>query len=180
MGFDINGFRNAFFAELKRASNIETTNNKIDTDKEVQAAKGIQSAFAADLAKVSEPIGDAFVKTDKSENKGEFNDVSFSELTALLDDSELNIARVNQLIEEKPVETLSSITKVSDVKQSTEVKEMAEISDGDTDAINFYADKAVVDGRDSEIAKNTEASEEGIDELGPKFFDAFMEYLYAA
>lgn len=180
MGFDINEFKTAFFSQMRGAANAETVDGKINTDKETQAAKNIQTAFKNQLSSVTEPIGDSFVKNDKTEGKGEFDNISISDLTALLDDPDLNIERVNQLIEEKPVETLKNIGQVADVEQPKEVQEMAEISDADTDGVKFYADKAVVDGRDNEIAKNTDASEEGMDVLGAKFFDAFMTALYAA
>ena len=178
MGFDINGFKNAFFKEIKRASNLESADGKINTDLEAKEAKGIQSTFKAELANITDPIGDAFVKS--TDNKqGEFDNVSIEELTALLDDPELNIDRVNQLIEEKPVKTLGNINRIGEVEQPQEAQEMAELSDADTEGVKFHTDLAIVSGRDKEITKNTGASEEGIDTLGsPIFFDAFMEALY--
>ncbi len=180
MGFDINGFKNAFLSEMRRAANLETQNNKIDTQSEVNEAKNIQSTFKSELASVSDPIGDSFVKKTDAKNNVQ-NEVSIEELTALLDDPDLNISRVNQLIAEKPVKTLGNLGKVGSIKQPKELEEMAEISDADTDGVKFYTDKTIAEGRDIDIARNTEASEDGIEGLGsPKLFDAFMEVLFAA
>lgn len=178
MGFDINGFKNAFFSEMRRASNKESIDGQINTELEIKEAKGIQSAFKANLANMTEPIGDKFM-SNKAE--GEFDNVSLADLVALLDEPELNIERVNQLIEEKPVKTLTSLNRVGEVEQPQEMLEMAKISDANTESVQFYTDNAIASGRDVEVVKNTEISEEGIDALqSPLMFDAFMEALYAA
>ncbi len=179
MGFDINGFKNAFLSEMKRAANLESQNNKIDTQAEVNAAKNIQSTFKSELANVSDPIGDSFVKSSDGKKTVQ-NEVSIEELTALLDDPDLNISRVNQLIAEKPVKSLGNIGKTGSVKQPQELADMAEMSDADTDGVKFYTDLAIAEGRDGDIKRNTDASEEGMDILGPNMFDAFMEALYDA
>ena len=175
MGFDINGFKNAFLSEMKRAANLESQNNKIDTQLEVDAAKNIQSTFKSELANVSDPIGDSFVKSSDGKKTVQ-NEVSIEELTALLDD--INISRVNQLIAEKPAKSLGNIGKTGSVKQPQELADMAEMSDADTDGVKFYTDLAIAEGRDGDIKRNTDASEEGMDILGPNMFDAFMEALY--
>ena len=177
MGFDINGFKNAFFSAMRNAGNIETKDSQINTEKEVKEAKNVQSAFKDQLANISDPIGDSFTK---SQAKGKFDEVSVNELMALLDDTELDIDKVNTYIKEKPVsaETKSTLN-VGKVETPKETKEMAEISDADTDAVNFLTDMAYATGRNIDIDNQTKSSEEGIDILGPEIYDAFMEALYA-
>lgn len=175
MGFDINGFKNAFLNEMARIANSETVNGKIDTQGEIQAANNAKAIFKSDLA--SNPIGDSFQKTNTD---AVANEVSVDDLMALLDDPELNVARVNELIQEKPVETLGNLSKVGSVKRPEETTEMAEMSDADTDGVNFYTDKAIAEGRNTDIAMATDSAEEGMDALGYEFYDAFMEALYAA
>ena len=179
MGFDINGFKNAFLSEMKRAANLDSQNNRIDTQSEAREAKNIQSTFKSELGKVSDPIGDSFVKSTDNKNIVQ-QEVSIEELTALLDDPDLNVSRVNQLIQEKPVKSLGNVGKTGSVKQPQELADMAEISDADTEGVKFYTDLAIAEGRDGDIKRNTDASEEGMDILGPEMFDAFMEALYAA
>lgn len=180
MGFDINGFKNAFFSAMRNAGNIETKDSQINTEKEVKEAKNIQSAFKNQLANISDPIGDAFVKSDKTQAKGEFDEVSVNDLMALLDDTELNIDKVNTYIEEKPVkaDTKSTLTALGKTEAPKETREMAQISDADTDAVNFHTDMAIASGRIHEENKQVESSEEGMNILGPKFYDAMMEALY--
>ena len=173
--FDINGFKNAFLNEMNRIANSETVNGKIDTQGEIQAANNAKAMFKSDLA--SNPIGDSFQKTNAD---AVANEVSVEDLMALLDDPELNVARVNELIQEKPVETLGNLSKVGSVKRPEETTQMAEMSDADTDGVNFYTDKAIAEGRNVDIAMATDSAEEGIDALGYEFYDAFMEALYAA
>lgn len=181
MGFDINGFKNAFFSAMRNAGNIETKDSQINTEKEVKEAKNIQSAFKNQLANISDPIGDSFTKSNNTQAKGEFDEVSVKDLMALLDDTELNINKVNTYIEEKPVkaETKSTLAKVGNVEIPEETREMAQISDADTDAVNFHTDMAIATGRNIDIDNQTKSSEEGIDILGPEIYDAFMEALYA-
>lgn len=181
MGFDINGFKNAFFSAMKNAGNIETQDSQINTEKEVKQAKNVQSAFKNQLANISDPIGDSFTKSNNTQAKGEFDEVSVNDLMALLDDKELNIDKVNTYIEEKPVkaDTKSTLDALDKTKVSKETREMAEISDADTDAVNFHTDMAIASGRINEENKQVESSEEGMDILGPEIYDAFMEALYA-
>lgn len=180
MGFDINGFKNAFFSAMRNAGNIETQDSQINTDKEVQEAKNIQSAFKNQLANVSDPIGDSFVKSDNVQPKGEFDEVSVKDLLALIDDTELNIDKVNTYIEEKPVkaDTKSTLSSLGKTEAPEETRKMAEISDADTNKINAYIDLTNATGRTIEIGKQTESSEEGINSLGAIFYDAMMEALY--
>ena len=131
--------------------------------------------FKSDLT--SNPIGDSFQKTNTD---AVTNEVSVEDLMALLDAPELNVARVNELIAEKPVVALGNLSKVGSVKRPEETTQMAEMSDADTDGVNFYTDKAIADGRSIDIAMATNSAEEGIDALGYEFYDAFMEALYAA
>ena len=181
MGFDINGFKNAFFSAMRNAGNIETKDSQINTEKEVKEAKNIQSAFKNQLANISDPIGDSFTKSNNTQAKGELDEVSVNDLMALLDDKELNIDKVNTYIEEKPVraDTKSTLGALDKTKASKETREMAEISDADTDAVNFHTDMAIASGRINEENKQVESSEEGMDILGPEIYDAFMEALYA-
>lgn len=181
MGFDINGFKNAFFSAMKNAGNIETQDSQINTEKEVKQAKNVQSAFKNQLANISDPIGDSFTKSNNTQAKGEFDEVSVNDLMALLDDKELNIDKVNTYIEEKPVkaDTKSTLGALDKTKASKETREMAEISDADTDAVNFHTDMAIASGRNIDIDNQTKSSEEGMDILGPEIYDAFMEALYA-
>lgn len=181
MGFDINGFKNAFFSAMRNAGNIETKDSQINTEKEVKEAKNVQSAFKNQLANISDPIGDSFTKSNNTQAKGEFDEVSVKDLMALLDDTELNINKVNTYIEEKPVkaETKSTLANLGKVEAPKETREMAQISDADTDAVNFHTDMAYATGRNIDINNQTKSSEEGIDILGSEIYDAFMEALYA-
>ena len=180
MGFDINGFKSAFFSAMRNAGNIETKDSQINTEKEVKEAKNIQSAFKNQLANISDPIGDSFTKSNNTQAKGEFDEVSVNDLMALLD-GDIDIDKVNTYIEEKPVkaETKSTLAKVGNIEIPEKTREMAQISDADTDAVNFHTDMAYATGRNIDIDNQTKSSEEGIDILGPEIYDAFMEALYA-
>lgn len=179
MGFDINGFKNAFFSAMRNAGNIETKDSQINTEKEVKEAKNVQSAFKNQLANISDPIGDSFTKSNNTQAKGEFDEVSVNDLMALLD-GDIDIDKVNTYIEEKPVkaDTKSTLGALGKTEAPKETREMAQISDADTDAVNFHTDMAIASGRINEENKQVESSEEGMDILGPKFYDAMMEALY--
>ena len=182
MGFDINGFKNAFFSAMRNAGNIETKDSQINTEKEVKEAKNVQSAFKNQLANISDPIGDSFTKSNNTQAKGEFDEVSVKDLMALLNDTELNIDKVNTYIEEKPVsaETTSALANVGKVETPKEIEEMTKsLSDANTNAVNFHTDMAYATGRNIDINNQTKSSEEGIDILGPEIYDAFMKALYA-
>ncbi len=173
--FDINGFKNAFLNEMARIANSETLGGKIDTQGEIQAANNAKAIFKSDLA--SNPIGDSF---QKSNSDAVANEVSVEDLMALLDDPELNVSRVNELIQDAPAKSLGNLSKVGSIKRPEETTQMAVMSDADTDGVNFYTDMAIAEGRNTDIAMATDSAEEGMDALGPKFYDAFMEALYAA
>lgn len=179
MGFDINGFKNAFFSAMRNAGNIETKDSQINTEKEVKEAKNVQSAFKNQLANISDPIGDSFTKSNNTQAKGEFDEVSVNDLMALLDDTELNIDKVNTYIEEKPVkaDTKSTLGALGKTEAPKETREMAQISDADTDAVNFHTDMAYATGRNIAIENQIESSEEAMNVLG-LIYDPFMEALY--
>ncbi len=181
MGFDINGFKNAFFSAMKNAGNIETQDSQINTEEEVKQAKNIQSAFKNQLANISDPIGDSFTKSNNTQAKGEFDEVSVEDLTALLDDTELDIDKVNTYTKEKSVsaETKSTLANVGKVEIPEDVEKMIKSFGSNTKALEYYTDMAYSTGRNEDIRKQTETSKEGIDILGAKFYDAFMEALYA-
>lgn len=183
MGFDINGFKNAFFSAMRNAGNIETKDSQINTEKGVKEAKNVQSAFKNQLANISDPIGDSFTKSNNTQAKGEFDEIPVKVLMALLDDTELDIDKVNTYIEEKPVsaETKSTLANVGKVETSKEIEEMTKsLSDADKKAVAGYTDIAFATGRNFAIENQAKSTEEGINLLGStKFYDAFMEALYA-
>lgn len=178
-GFDINGFKNNFFSAMRNAGNMETQDSQINTEKEVKEAKNVQSKFKNQLANISDPIGDSFTKSNNTQAKGEFDEVSVKDLMALLNDKELNIDKVNTYIEEKPVkaETKSTLANVGNVEIPEETKIMAEISDADTNAVNFHTDMAYATGRNIDIENQIESSEEAMNVLG-LIYDPFMKALY--
>ncbi len=175
MGFDINGFKNAFFSAMRNAGNIETKDSQINTEKE---AKNVQSAFKNQLANISDPIGDSFTKSNNTQAKGEFDEVSVNDLMALLD-GDIDIDKVNTYIEEKPVkaDTKSTLGALGKTEAPKETREMAQISDADTDAINFHTDMAYATGRNIAIENQIESSEEAMNVLG-LIYDPFMKALY--
>ena len=177
MGFDINGFKNAFFSAMRNAGNIETKDSQINTEKEVKEAKNVQSAFKNQLANISDPIGDSFTKSNNTQAKGEFDEVSVNDLVAFLNDT--NFDKLNAYLGKTvSAETTSALANLSKTEAPKETREMAQISDADTDAVNFHTDMAYASGRINEENKQVESSEEGMDILGPKFYDAMMEALY--
>lgn len=180
-GFDINGFKNNFFSAMRNAGNMETQDSQINTEKEVKEAKNVQSKFKNQLANISDPIGDSFTKSNNTQAKGEFDEVSVKDLMALLNDKELNIDKVNTYIEEKPVkaETKSTLANLGKVKTSKEIEEMAKISDADTSVLRALIDTAFATGSATRISEQAESSEEGMNTLGINIYDAFMEALYA-
>ena len=167
---------------MKNAGNIETQDSQINTEKEVKQAKNVQSAFKNQLANISDPI-DSFTYSNNTQAKakGEFDEVSVKDLMALLDDTELDIDKVNTYIKEKPVsaETKSTLANVGKVETPKETKEMAEISDADTNVVMSYIDIAYSTGRNEDIRKQTESSKEGIDGLGIEIYNGLMEAFYA-
>lgn len=180
MGFDINGFKNAFFSAMRNAGNIETKDSQINTEKEVKEAKNVQSAFKNQLANISDPIGDSFTKSNNTQAKGEFDEVSVNDLMAFLK-KDTNFDKLNAYLGKTvSVETTSALANLGKVDTPKETKEMAQISDADTDAVNFHTDMAYATGRNIDIDNQTKSTEEGINLLGStKIYDAFMGALYA-
>lgn len=166
-GFDINGFKNNFFSAMRNAGNMETQDSQINTEKEVKEAKNVQSKFKNQLANISDPIGDSFTKSNNTQAKGEFDEVSVKDLMALLNDKELNIDKVNTYIEEKPVsaETTSALANVGNVKIPEETKEMAKISDADTNAVIFHTGRAYATDSATRIKKQADLFNEVADVL---------------
>lgn len=143
MGIDFNSFRSNFLNAMKNVANEVTKDGKIDNGVEIASAKHVQSAFKADLEKVTQPIGDAFVKTTKADDKKAENEVTLADLTALLDDPELNIDRVNQLIAEKPVSKATTEKLAGKNKVDENGKEMLALAsksdDVDASKLAFYS-----------------------------------------
>ena len=177
MGFDINGFKNAFFSAMRNAGNIETKDSQINTEQEVKEAKNVQSAFKGQLANISDPIGDSFTKSNNTQAKGEFDEVSVNDLMALLDDTELNINKVNTYIEEKPVkaETKSTLANLGKVEAPKEIKEMAKISDADTNVLRALIDTAFATDSATRISEQADLFNEVAAVLEtPEHIDAFF------
>ncbi len=176
MGFDINGFKNAFFSAMRNAGNIETKDSQINTEKEVKEAKNVQSAFKDQLANISDPIGDSFIKSNKTQAKGEFDEVSVNDLMALLND-DIDIDKVNTYIEKKPVsaETKSALANVGKVKTPKEIKEMAKISDADTNVLRALIDTAFATDSATRISEQADLFNEVAAVLEtPEHIDAFF------
>mgnify|MGYP003595118597 CR=1 FL=1 len=163
MGIDFKAFKSAFLSQMKNAANLETQDNKINTNKEVAEAKNIQSTFKGQLAGVAEPIGDTFVATTKKDKaeKEEAQEVTYQDLVALLDDKDLNIDRVNQLIEEKPVETLGQVKDASNTKVAKETEYMSGLfTDVDKSKLAFYNQLSAKPEVKERMAKTVETLKE--------------------
>ena len=126
MGFNIDGFKNAFFKAMDAAANKETVDKVINTDIEKQEATAQLNIFKAELKNISNPIGDTvnFSNNVKKE-------VTTDDLLAFLD-PEL-AAKVNKQLQEKPVQTIKSATVP---KGATKMAEMAD--DVDINKLNAY------------------------------------------
>ena len=126
MGFNIDGFKNAFFKAMDAAANKETVDKVINTDIEKQEATAQLNIFKAELKNISNPIGDTvnFSNNVKKE-------VTTDDLLAFLD-PEL-AAKVNKQLQEKPVQTIKSATVP---KVATKMAEM--VDDADIDKLNAY------------------------------------------
>ena len=127
MGFNIDGFKDAFFKAMNAAANKETVDNEINTDIEKAEAKSQLNIFKAELKNISNPIGDT-VKFSQNNIKKE---VTTDDLLAFLDPD--LAAKVNKQLEEKPVQTIKSATVP---KVATKMAEMAD--DVDIDKLNAY------------------------------------------
>lgn len=177
MGFDINGFKNAFFSAMRNAGNIETKDSQINTEKEVKEAKNIQSAFKNQLANISDPIGDSFIKSNKTQAKGGFYEVSVDDLMALLDDKKLNIDDVKKFTNEKHVsaETTSALANLGKVETSKEIEEMTKISDADTNVLRALIDTAFATDSATRISEQADLFNEVAAVLEtPEHIDAFF------
>ena len=126
MGFNIDGFKNAFFKAMDAAANKETVDKVINTDIEKQEATAQLNIFKAELKNISNPIGD----TVKFSNNVE-KEVTTDDLLAFLDPK--LAAKVNKQLQEKPVQTIKSATVP---KVATKMAEMAD--DVDIDKLNAY------------------------------------------
>ena len=127
MGFNIDGFKNAFFKAMDAAANKETVDKVINTDIEKQEATAQLNIFKAELKNISNPIGDT---VNFSQNNVE-KEVTTDDLLAFLD-PEL-AAKVNKQLQEKPVQTIKSATVP---KVATKMAEM--VDDADIDKLNAY------------------------------------------
>ena len=127
MGFNIDGFKNAFFKAMDAAANKETVDKVINTDIEKQEATAQLNIFKAELKNISNPIGDTVKFSQNNVEK----EVTTDDLLAFLD-SEL-AAKVNKQLQEKPVQTIKSATVP---KVATKMAEM--VDDADIDKLNAY------------------------------------------
>ena len=126
MGFNIDGFKNAFFKAMDAAANKETVDKVINTDIEKQEATAQLNIFKAELKNISNPIGDTvnFSNNVKKE-------VTIDALLDVLDPD--LAAKVNKQLQEKPVQTIKSATVP---KVATKMAEM--VDDADIDKLNAY------------------------------------------
>ena len=105
MGFDVNGFKNAFLSGLLGAANSVTQNNRIDRGTaEVANANQVVSAFKDQLKNISDPIGDTVSFSTKEE-------VTVDDLLAFVDPD--ISAKVKEYAVTKPVETIKVYGKVN-------------------------------------------------------------------
>ena len=170
MGFDINGFKNAFFSAMRNAGNIETKDSQINTEKEVKEAKNVQSAFKNQLANISDPIGDSFTKSNNTQ-------VPVDDLIALLDYKKLNIDDVKKFTNEKHVsaETTSALANLGKVETSKEIEEMTKISDADTNVLRALIDTAFATDSATRISEQADLFNEVAAVLEtPEHIDAFF------
>ena len=129
-GFDINNFKNAFLNAISNASNLETNDNIINTDKEAVEANKQLSIFKNELKNITNPIGDS-LDISKTNNK----EVSTDELLAYVDPK--IAAKVKNYIETKPVETIKA------GKTPKLASRMAEMTENlDIDKLNAFLDMA--------------------------------------
>ena len=175
MGFDINGFKNAFFSAMRNAGNIETKDSQINTEKEVKEAKNVQSAFKDQLANISDPIGDSFTKSNNTQAKGEFDEVSVNDLIALLE-KDTNFDKLNAYLGKTvSVETTSALANLGKVKTPKEIKEMAKISDADTNVLRALIDTAFATDSATRISEQADLFNEVAAVLEtPEHIDAFF------
>lgn len=175
MGFDINGFKNAFFSAMRNAGNIETKDSQINTEKEVKQAKNVQSAFKNQLANISDPIGDSFIKSNKTQAKGEFDKISVKDLMACLND-DIDIDKVNAYLGKTvSAETTSALANLGKVETSKEIEEMTKISDADTNVLRALIDTAFATDSATRISEQADLFNEVAAVLEtPEHIDAFF------
>ena len=166
MGFNIDGFKNAFFKAMDAAANKETVDKVINTDIEKQEATAQLNIFKAELKNISNPIGD----TVKFSNNVE-KEVTTDDLLAFLD-SEL-AAKVNKQLQEKPVQTIKSATVP---KVATKMAEMAD--DVDIDKLNAYLEIMYNSKVGESIKESVSGAETAMNELGPDGAEALFHSQY--
>ena len=154
MGFNIDGFKNAFFKAMDAAANKETVDKVINTDIEKQEATAQLNIFKAELKNISNPIGDT---VNFSQNNVE-KEVTTDDLLAFLD-PEL-AAKVNKQLQEKPVQTIKSATVP---KVATKMAEM--VDDADIDKLNAYLEIMY----NSKVGESIKESVEKINGLADAF-----------
>ena len=167
MGFNIDGFKNAFFKAMDAAANKETVDKVINTDIEKQEATAQLNIFKAELKNISNPIGD----TVKFSNNVE-KEVTTDDLLAFLDDPEL-AAKVNKQLQEKPVQTIKSATVP---KVATKMAEM--VDDADIDKLNAYLEIMYNSKLGESIKESVSGAETAMNELGPDGAEALFHSQY--
>ena len=96
MGFNIDGFKNAFFKAMDAAANKETVDKVINTDIEKQEATAQLNIFKAELKNISNPIGDTVKFSQNNVEK----EVTTDDLLAFLDPelaTQLNLRQYQKL-----------------------------------------------------------------------------------
>ena len=166
MGFNIDGFKNAFFKAMDAAANKETVDKVINTDIEKQEATAQLNIFKAELKNISNPIGD----TVKFSNNVE-KEVTTDDLLAFLDPK--LAAKVNKQLQEKPVQTIKSATVP---KVATKMAEMAD--DVDIDKLNAYLEIMYNSKLGESIKESVSGAETAMNELGPDGAEALFHSQY--
>lgn len=168
MGFDINGFKNAFFSAMRNADNLETKDSQINTKNEVKEAKNIQSAFKNQLANISDPICDSFTKSNNTQ-------VSIDDFMPFFE-KDTNFDKLNAYLGKTvSVETTSALANLGKVKTPKEIKEMAKISDADTNVLRALIDTAFATDSATRISEQADLFNEVAAVLEtPEHIDAFF------
>ena len=166
MGFNIDGFKNAFFKAMDAAANKETVDKVINTDIEKQEATAQLNIFKAELKNISNPIGDT-VKFSNNIKK----EVTTDDLLAFLDTDLAE--KVNKQLQEKPVQTIKSATVP---KVATKMAEMAD--DVDVDKLNAYLEIMYNSKVGESIKESVLGAETAMNELGPDGADALYRSQY--
>ena len=167
MGFNIDGFKNAFFKAMDAAANKETVDKVINTDIEKQEATAQLNIFKAELKNISNPIGDTVKFSQNNVEK----EVTTDDLLAFLD-PEL-ATKVNKQLQEKPVQTIKSATVP---KVATKMAEMAD--DVDIDKLNAYLEIMYNSKVGESIKESVFGAETAMNELGPDGADALYRSQY--